>query len=74
MELLDSTEKLMEAENQVVKLQTSLENIMKERVHGALLFSLLYLSLTSNSHDLFFAEVWRLGPQQCRFLPARGAN
>lgn len=41
MELLDSTEKLMEAENQVVKLQTSLENIMKERVHGALLFSLL---------------------------------
>lgn len=32
MELLDSTEKLMEAESQVAKLQTSLDGIMKERV------------------------------------------
>lgn len=38
IELLDSTEKLMEAESQVAKLQTSLDNIMKERVYGALLF------------------------------------
>lgn len=34
MELLDSTEKLMEAESQVAKLQTSLDNIMKERVQS----------------------------------------
>ncbi|XP_026195138.1 ninein isoform X2 [Anabas testudineus] len=31
MELLDSTEKLVEAESQITKLQTSLENIMKEK-------------------------------------------
>ncbi|CAG13225.1 unnamed protein product [Tetraodon nigroviridis] len=31
MELLDSSEKLMEAESQVAKLQTSLDNIVKER-------------------------------------------
>lgn len=34
MELLDSTEKLMEAESQVAKLQTSLDNIVKERVQS----------------------------------------
>lgn len=34
MELLDSTEKLMEAESQVAKLQTSVDNIMKERVQS----------------------------------------
>ena len=32
MELLDSTEKLVEAQNQIVKLQTCVDNIMKERV------------------------------------------
>lgn len=32
MELLDSTDKLMEAESQVDKLQTGLDGIMKERV------------------------------------------
>ncbi|KAM3594177.1 uncharacterized protein V6R79_003649 [Siganus canaliculatus] len=31
MELLDSTEKLMEAQNQITKLQLCLDNIMKER-------------------------------------------
>lgn len=49
IELLDSTEKLMEAESQVAKLQTSVDNIMKERVHGALLFSPLCLRMPSNS-------------------------
>lgn len=32
MELLDSTEKLVEAQTQITKLQTSLDNIMKEKV------------------------------------------
>ncbi|GLD47747.1 ninein, partial [Lates japonicus] len=31
MELLDSTEKLVEAQSQITKLQTSLDNIMKEK-------------------------------------------
>ncbi|KAK2826598.1 hypothetical protein Q5P01_020812 [Channa striata] len=31
MELLDSTEKLMEAQSQITKLQTSLDNVMKEK-------------------------------------------
>lgn len=53
MELLDSTEKLLETENQVVKLQTSLDNIMKERVQGVagwyfFSLSLFYLRLISN--------------------------
>lgn len=33
MELLDSTEKLVEAQSQIAKLQTCVDNIMKERVH-----------------------------------------
>lgn len=32
MELLDSTEKLVEAKNQIAKLQTCVDNIMKKRV------------------------------------------
>lgn len=32
MELLDSTEKLVEAESQITKLQTNFDNIMKEKV------------------------------------------
>lgn len=32
MELLDSTEQLVEAESQITKLQSSLDNIMKEKV------------------------------------------
>ena len=32
MELLDNTEKLVEAENQVSKLQKNLDNILKEKV------------------------------------------
>lgn len=35
MELLDSTERLMEAESQVAKLQTGLDNVMKARVRSA---------------------------------------
>lgn len=45
MELLDSTEKLIDAENQVAKLQTSVENIMKERVQKALLAADFLLSV-----------------------------
>lgn len=74
MELLDSTERLMESESQVAKLQTSLDGIMKERVErcwlGIFFFSLFYLRLTL----VIFSEVWRLRPWQCRFLPPRRAN
>lgn len=49
MEVLDSTEKLMEAESQVAKLQMSLDNITKERVQSGWLviffLSLFYLRL-----------------------------
>lgn len=64
MELLDSTEKLMEAESQVVKLQTSLDNIMKEQVQSVAgwgFFPLCFISdwlLTL----VIFSKVWRLGP------------
>lgn len=34
MELLDSNEKLVEAQNQLAKLQMSLDNIMKDKVLG----------------------------------------
>lgn len=68
IELLDSTEKLMEAENQVAKLQMSLDNVTKERVQGALLFSLLCLSLTSNSHDLFLLKFGDLDPSSADFF------
>lgn len=48
MELLDCTEKLMEAQSQSEKLQTCLDNIMKERVHSVicLLFS-IWLSVVA---------------------------
>lgn len=36
VELLDSAEKLMEAQSQVSKLQASVDNIMKERVRRSL--------------------------------------
>ncbi|XP_051251968.1 ninein isoform X5 [Dicentrarchus labrax] len=46
MELLDSTEKLVEAQNQITKLQTSVDNIMKERFGG----------LDPGSADFFLQE------------------
>ncbi|XP_029685020.1 ninein isoform X1 [Takifugu rubripes] len=46
IELLDSTEKLMEAESQVAKLQRSLDNIMKER----------FGDLDPSSADFFLQE------------------
>ncbi|CAJ1074828.1 ninein isoform X2 [Xyrichtys novacula] len=46
MELLDSTEKLEEAQNQITKLQTSLDNIIKER----------FGDLDPGSADLFLQE------------------
>lgn len=59
----------MEAESQVAKLQTSLDNILKERVHGAfLLFSLLYLRMTSNSQDLLFLKFGDLDPSSADFF------
>ncbi|XP_074548898.1 uncharacterized protein nin isoform X1 [Halichoeres trimaculatus] len=46
MELLDSTEKLEEAQNQISKLQTSLDNIIKEK----------FGDLDPGSADLFLQE------------------
>ncbi|XP_035529363.1 ninein isoform X2 [Morone saxatilis] len=46
MELLDSTEKLVEAQNQITKLQTSVDNIIKERFGG----------LDPGSADFFLQE------------------
>lgn len=34
--MLDSTEKLMEAQNQITKLQTVVDNVMKEKVQRLL--------------------------------------
>lgn len=68
IELLDSTEKLMEAESQVAKLQTSLDDIMKERVYGALLFSPLYLGMTSNPPHLLFLKFGDLDPSSADFF------
>lgn len=68
IELLDSTEKLMEAEGQVAKLQTSLDNIMKERVNAALLFLPLSLRMTSNSRDLLFLKFGDLDPSSADFF------
>lgn len=45
MELLDSTEKLVEAQSQIAKLQTCVDNIMKERVHRHFLALQYWLSL-----------------------------
>lgn len=42
MELLDSTEQLMEAQSQVSKLQASVDNIMKERVRISAQFSVFF--------------------------------
>lgn len=68
IELLDSTERLMEAESQVAKLQTSLDDIMKERVYGALLFSPLCLRTTFNSHDLLSLKFGDLDPSSVDFF------
>ncbi|XP_044021814.1 ninein isoform X3 [Siniperca chuatsi] len=46
MELLDSAEKLVEAQSQITKLQTSLDNVMKERFGG----------LDPGSADFFLQE------------------
>lgn len=40
MELLDCNEKLVDAQNQITKLQTSLDNIMKDKVQTR--FKMLY--------------------------------
>lgn len=40
MELLDCNEKLVDAQNQITKLQTSLDNIMKDKVQTH--FKMLY--------------------------------
>lgn len=45
MEVLDSTEKLVEAESQITKLQRGLENVMKEKVLRPLL--LIFFSIIS---------------------------
>lgn len=45
MELLDSTERLVEAQSQIAKLQTCVDNIMKERVHRHFLALQYWLSL-----------------------------
>lgn len=65
MELLDSTEKLVEAQTQITKLQTSLDNIMKEKVlrhfmaicKGLLAFQYclsLFLEHTHTHHFLLY--------------------
>lgn len=53
MELLDGTEKLMEAESQVAKLQTSLDSVMKERVESCWLGNSFLTVLSEANSDLF---------------------
>lgn len=81
MELLDSTEKLMEAQSQVSKLQTSMDNIMKERVCRSLSSSQfpswwfsIFLTLRLLCSTWCLLPVWRLGPRQRRLFPPRGTH
>lgn len=51
MELLDSTEKLVEAQSQIAKLQTNVDNIMKEKVQRHVwLFSTDFLGCWGNGN------------------------
>lgn len=43
MELLDNAEKLMEAQNQIAKLQTVVDNITKEKVARRFMHRLFFL-------------------------------
>lgn len=54
MELLDSNEKLVEAQSQITKLQTSLDNIMKDKVLRC------YLMRFHNMDFLFCFHYWTI--------------
>lgn len=42
VELLDNAEKLVEAQSQIAKLQTSMDNVMREKVHVVLLLCIFF--------------------------------
>lgn len=66
MELLDSTEKLMETQSQNTKLQTSLDNVMKEKVQRHFMAlcdfntDFLYCWSYWNIHKHYISFLWGL--------------
>lgn len=72
MELLDSTEKLVEAQSQITKLQTCVDSILKERVQT--LSGLSALTCCCSSHfrllsvDLISPQFGDLDPGSADFF------